>query len=69
MKTDIDSIKEDITKWVNEVKNFPTSLGLKNIFSVIDDDFVKVNDTIETLAERVRLDFKEFEENIESKTF
>ena len=56
-------------KWVNEVNEVPDFSWIGKTFSVIDDDFVKVNDTIETLAERVRLDFKGFEENIEKKHF
>ena len=76
---DLQSIKEAIQevqnqipafpKWVNEVNEVPDFSWIGKTFSVIDDDFVKVNDTIETLAERVRLDFKDFEENIEKKHF
>ena len=76
---DLQSIKEAIQevqnqipafpKWVNEVNEVPDFSWIGKTFSVIDDDFVKVNDTIETLAERVRLDFKDFEETIEKKHF
>ena len=38
-------------------------------FSVIDDDFVKVNDTIESLRESVRIDLKKLSEDNEVSNF
>ena len=38
-------------------------------FSVIDDDFIKVNDKIETVKQRLHIDFKEFTEENETKHF
>ena len=72
IKEDIEKVKESIPKfpkWVNEVNEVPDFSWIGKTFSVIDDDFVKVHDTIDTLAERVKLNIKSFEEDIEKKHF
>ena len=38
-------------------------------FSVIDDDFVKVNDTIEGLRGKVQFDIEQLSEDVETKHF
>ena len=72
IKEDIEKVRESIPafpKWVNEINEVPDFTWIGKTFSVIDEDFVKVNDTINTLAERVNQDFKFFEEDIEKKYF
>ena len=68
----IDSVKESIPtfpKWVNEVNEVPDFSWIGKTFSVIDDDFIKVNDTIDTLKEHVKLDIKKLVEENEVKHF
>ena len=56
-------------KWVNEVNEVPDFSWIGKTFSVIDDDFIKVNDKIETVKQRLHIDFKEFTEENETKHF
>jgi hypothetical protein len=56
-------------KWVNEVNEVPDFSWIGKTFSVIDDDFIKVNDTIETLRERVESNLREIVEENEVKQF
>ena len=68
----IDAVKESIPtfpKWVNEVNEVPDFSWIGKTFSVIDDDFIKVNDTIDTLKEHVKLDIKKLVEENEVKHF
>ena len=68
----IDSVKASIPtfpKWVNEVNEVPDFSWIGKTFSVIDDDFIKVNDTIDTLKEHVKLDIKKLVEENEVKHF
>ena len=68
----IDTVKASIPafpKWVNEVNEVPDFSWIGKTFSVIDDDFIKVNDTIDTLKEHVKLDIKNLVEENEVKHF
>ena len=68
----IDQVKASIPKfpkWVNEVNEVPDFSWIGKTFSVIDDDFIKVNDTIDTLRERVDYNLKELSEDIDKKKF
>ena len=56
-------------KWVNEVNEVPDFSWIGKTFSVIDNDFIKVNDTIETLRERVESNLREIVEENEVKQF
>lgn len=72
LKEDIERVRSEIPvfpKWVNEVNEVPDFSWIGKTFSVIDDDFVKVNDTIETLKERVQLNLDEIVESLEVKQF
>ena len=69
---DIEEVKNQIPtfpKWVNEVNEVPDFSWIGKTFSVIDDDFIKVNDKIETVKQRLHIDFKEFTEENETKHF
>lgn len=68
----IDAVKASIPKfpsWVNEVNEVPDFSWIGKTFSVIDDDFIKVNDTIESLRESVRIDLKKISEDNEVSNF
>ena len=76
---DLQSLKEDIEKvrnqiptfpkWVNEVNEVPDFSWIGKTFSVIDDDFIKVNDTIETLGEKIKLEISKLSEQNETRYF
>ena len=68
----IDAVKASIPqfpKWVNEVNEVPDFSWIGKTFSVIDDDFVKVNDTIEGLRGNVQFDLEQLSEDVETKHF
>jgi hypothetical protein len=68
----IEEVRSEIPKfpkWVNEVNEVPDFSWIGKTFSVIDDDFIKVNDTIETLRERVESNLREIVEENEVKQF
>ena len=68
----IDAVKEQIPKfpkWVNEVNEVPDFSWIGKTFSVIDDDFTKVNDTIDGLQTKVDFDLNELSEDIDKKYF
>ena len=72
LEKNIQDVKEKIPtfpKWVNEVNEVPDFSWIGKTFSVIDDDFIKVNDRIETLHERVKLDLDSFIEENEVRFF
>ena len=72
IREDIEEVKNQIPtfpKWVNEVNEVPDFSWIGKTFSVIDDDFIKVNDRIETVKQRLHIDFKEFTEENETKHF
>jgi len=68
----IDDVKAQIPKfpkWVNEVNEVPDFSWIGKTFSVIDDDFIKVSDTIDGLQTKVDFDLNELSENIDKKYF
>lgn len=72
LQKDIQEVRSEIPvfpKWVNEINEVPDFSWIGKTFSVIDDDFVKVNDTIETLRERVEVNIREVIEENETKNF
>ena len=56
-------------KWVNEVNEVPDFSWIGKTFSVIDDDFIKINDVVETLKERVDFNLNQLSEDIDKKKF
>jgi len=72
LEQNIQQVRSEIPKfpkWVNEVNEVPDFSWIGKTFSVIDDDFIKVNDTIDTLRERVEINFKEIVEENDTKHF
>ena len=72
LKEDLEKVRSEIPvfpKWVNEVNEVPDFSWIGKTFSVIDDDFIKVNDTIETLRERVQLQINNFIEENDTRLF
>ena len=68
----IDQVRSEIPtfpKWVNEVNEVPDFSWIGKTFSVIDDDFTKVNDSIDTLKENIQLDIEKLIEKVEVKYF
>ena len=68
----IDDVKAQIPKfpkWVNEINEVPDFSWIGKTFSVIDDDFIKVNDTIDGLQTKVDFDLSELSEDIHKKHF
>jgi len=68
----IDQVRSEIPtfpKWVNEVNEVPDFSWIGKTFSVIDDDFTKVNDSIDTLKENIQLDIRKLVEDNEVKHF
>ena len=72
IREDIDNVRNSIPKfpkWVNEVNEVPDFSWIGKTFSVIDDDFIKVNDTINTLEENLNIELKKLLEENEVKHF
>lgn len=72
LEENIQEVKNQIPtfpKWVNEVNEVPDFSWIGKTFSVIDDDFIKVDDKIETLRENVKLDLDSLIEETEVKFF
>ena len=68
----IDQVRSEIPtfpKWVNEVNEVPDFSWIGKTFSVIDEDFTKVNDSIGTLKENIQLDIEKLVEENEVKHF
>jgi len=72
LKEEIARVRSEIPtfpKWVNEVNEVPDFSWIGKTFSVIDDDFIKVHDNINTLREVVDFNLKELSENFDNKFF
>ena len=68
----IDQVRSEIPKfpkWVNEVNEVPDFSWIGKTFSVIDDDFIKVDDKIKSICERMDREVQDISENIETKNF
>ena len=67
----IDQVKSQIPslpEWVNE-DSLPDLSWVGRTFSVIDDDFVKVKDQIQTVRDKITFEIKELTESLETKDF
>ena len=72
LKEDIDGVRADIPKfpkWVNEVNEVPDFSWIGKTFSVIDDDFDKVNDNLRTLKDTFNQDIDHLTETFDTKDF
>ena len=72
LKENIEGVRADIPKfpkWVNEVNEVPDFSWIGKTFSVIDEDFEKVNDNLHTLKDTFNQDIENLTENLELKDF
>ena len=72
LKTRIDEVAQSIPtfpKWVNEVNEVPDFSWIGKTFSVIDDDFIKVEDKINLVGGRIDSEVYELTEIIDTKDF
>jgi soluble cytochrome b562 len=72
LKENIEGVRADIPKfpkWVNEVNEVPDFSWIGKTFSVIDEDFEKVNDNLHTLKDTFNQDIESLTENLELKDF
>ena len=72
LKEELLAIKESIPKfpkWVNEVNEVPDFSWIGKTFSVIDDDFVKVNDNLDFVKGRIDQEVQQLSEDIDVKRF
>jgi len=68
----IDEVRNQIPtfpKWVNEVNEVPDFSWIGKTFSVIDEDFVNVNDHIKDLKIKFESDIHDLTENLDTKDF
>ena len=78
-ETDLQSLKEYIVcekesipvfpKWVNKVNEVPDFSWIGKTFSVIDDDFIKVNDHLNLLKGHIDTEVKQITETFDTKDF
>ena len=76
---DLKSLKEEILavreaiptfpKWVNEVNEVPDFKWIGKTFSVIDDDFIKVQDNLDSIKNRIDQEVQQISEDIDVKRF
>ena len=72
LKEDILAVKESIPvfpKWVNEVNEVPDFSWIGKTFSVIDDDFIKLNDSLDFVKGRIDQEVQQLTEDIDVKRF
>ena len=72
LKENIEGVRADIPKfpkWVNEVNEVPDFSWIGKTFSVIDDDFEKVNDNLRTLKDTFNQDIDNLTETFDTKDF
>tara|TARA_Y100001937_G_C7129494_1_gene336552 strand:+ start:968 stop:2746 length:1779 start_codon:yes stop_codon:yes gene_type:complete len=72
LKESIDDVRANIPKfpkWVNEVNEVPDFSWIGKTFSVIDDDFDKVNDNLRTLKDTFNQDIQNLTESFDTKDF
>ena len=72
LKEDIEGVRGDIPKfpkWVNEINEVPDFTWIGKTFSVIDEDFEKVNDNLHTLKDTFNNDIENLTENLELRDF
>ena len=72
LQEDILAVKESIPKfpkWVNEVNEVPDFSWIGKTFSVIDDDFIKLNDNLDFVKGRIDQEVQQLSEDIGVKRF
>jgi|TARA_R110002020_G_scaffold86382_2_gene212988 hypothetical protein len=72
IRDEVERVKSEIPsfpKWVNEVNEVPDFSWIGKTFGVIDSDFIKVNDTIDTLRETVGQELERLIDDSETKFF
>jgi len=72
LKENIDNIRAEIPqfpKWVNEVNEVPDFSWIGKTFSVIDDDFIKVNDHLNLLKGHIDSEIQQVSETFDTKDF
>ena len=72
IKEELESVRSQIPtfpKWVNKVNEVPDFSWIGKTFSVIDDDFVKVEDHMKDLKTKFDSDLEELTENLDLKDF
>ena len=72
LETRLDEVQNSIPKfpkWINEVNEVPDFSWIGKTFSVIDDDFVKVNDNIDLVKDALDREVESILENINIKSF
>ncbi len=68
----VDQVRSEIPtfpKWVNEVNEVPDFTWIGKTFSVIDDDFIKVNDHLDDLKTKFDSDIDTLSESLDTKDF
>ena len=68
----VDQVRAEIPKfpkWVNEVNEVPDFTWIGKTFSVIDDDFIKVNDHLADLKTKFDFDIDTLTESLDTKDF
>ena len=66
---DIESIKEDFEKLREDIKLIPDFSWIAKTFKDVDSDVNVLNDAVDTLSEKTRLEFERFSEDLEIRTF
>ena len=66
---DIESIKEDFEKLREDIKLIPDFSWIAKTFKDVDSDVNVLNDAVDTLSEKTRLEFERFNEDLEIRTF
>ena len=66
---DIESIKEDFEKLREDIKLIPDFSWIAKTFKDVDSDVNVLNDAVDTLSEKTRLEFERFSEDLEVRTF
>jgi len=72
IKEKIEEIKNQIPifpKWISEVDEAPDFSWIGKSFRSVDEDFVKINDSIETIRDKIQLDFDRLYEYNDIKNF
>ena len=66
---DIESIKEDFEKLREDIKLIPDFSWIAKTFKDVDSDVNVLNDAVDTLSEKTRLEFERYSEDLEVRTF
>ena len=72
IRDEIVLLKESIPvfpKWVNEVNEVPDFSWIGKQFSVIDDDFIKAKDNVDSVKNKINEEVRQLSEDLEVKRF